>query len=104
MTTMFAQLLLLDAELARHGFPPLTEWWREEFRRFYEHPMARTWAGRVGRGGIKSTSLAKLALCEVLFGSFAVPPGEIHYFAFISTRVDEASQRIRLLEAFLTAL
>lgn len=102
--TDFATLLALDEALSEAGFPPLSEWWRREFQRFYEHPTARTWGARVGRGGAKSTALVKHATCETLFGDWVVPPGERHYFCFVSLSRDEAAQRLRLLEAYLTAL
>jgi hypothetical protein len=98
------EFIRLDDELARRGFAPMSEWWRGEVERFYTHPTARTWAARVGRGGAKSTQAVKFAIVETLFGRWRVPPGERHYFAFISLSRDEAAQRLRLIESMLRAL
>ncbi|MBN1605073.1 MAG: hypothetical protein JW940_00485 [Polyangiaceae bacterium] len=102
--TTFQDLLDLDDRLAAAGFPPLSPWWREQLRRYYEHPTATAFVARVGRGGAKSTTLCKVALCETLSGDWAVPPGELHFFGFVSASKDEASLRLRLLEAYLRAL
>lgn len=97
------EALALDAHLAAHGFPALSDWWREEFCSFYESG-ARVWGAQVGRGGAKSTTLAKLALFETLLGDFDVPPGERHYFVFCSARAEEAKARLRLIDSYLAAL
>ncbi|HEY3494355.1 MAG TPA: hypothetical protein VGK73_06705 [Polyangiaceae bacterium] len=60
--------------------------------------------GRVGRGGAKSHTSSKVALNETLFGDWRVPPGERHFWAFVSARREEAEQRVVLLESFLRAL
>ena len=73
-------------------------------QRWYGHPTAITLVGRVGRGGAKSHTSAKVALNEVVFGQWDVPPGEIHYFAFVSRLKEEVGQRKRLIEDFLTKL
>lgn len=100
----FETLAQLDAKLVAAGHYPLTPWWAETLRGWYQHPSARTLVARVGRGGTKSHVSAKVALNEALFGSWSVPPGERHFFAFASATKDEASQRLALLESFLTAL
>jgi len=104
MTATFETLSRLDARLVKAGVRPLTKFWRTHLQRLYAHPSARTLVGRVGRGGAKSHTSAKVALNEVLFGDFDVPPGEVHYFAFVSRLKEEAQQRKRLLEDFLTKL
>lgn len=103
MPASFASLQLLDENLVRAGHHGLTPFWREQTRRLYESGLA-TLIGRVGRGGAKSHTSAKVALNEVLFGDWRIPPGERHYWAFVSARKDEAEQRIVLLESFLRAL
>jgi hypothetical protein len=100
----FAALKRLDDALGQRGFPRLSPWWSSEADRFYSHGTARTWAARVGRGGAKSTMLAKLGLTEVLTGNFKIPPGERHYFAIVSVNRDEAAQRLGLLSSYLDAL
>jgi len=104
MTATFADLRHVDAELARAGHHPLTPFWQPELERFYAHETARTFVGRVGRGGAKSHTSAKVALSETLFGSWSIPPGERHYWAFVSKSKDEAAQRLLLLQSFLRAL
>lgn len=100
----YETLAQLDQRLATAGHHPLTPWWQAQLKRWYEHPTARTLVARVGRGGTKSHVSAKVALTEALFGAWAVPPGERHYFAFASASKDEAAQRLALLESFLRAL
>ena len=104
MPATFESLLELDGALVAADHHPLTPWWRAQMRRFYEHPTARTFVAQVGRGGIKSHTSAKVALNETLFGDWRVPPGETHFWAFVSRSKDEASQRLQLLEQFLRDL
>lgn len=104
MTASYASLLSLDGRLVARGHLPLTPWWRPQLERWYAHPSARSLVARVGRGGVKSQTAAKVALNETLLGSWSVPPGERHYFAFVSTTKDEATQRLTLLSRFLTDL
>lgn len=103
----FESLLALDAELVRASqgtIPPLTAFWRAQLQRLYTHPTARTLVGRVGRGGAKSHTSAKVALNETLYGDWRIPAGEVHYYAFVSLSKDEAAQRLRVLQEFLRAL
>lgn len=100
----FETLLRLDAKLARKGHHPLTPWWKEQLGRWYAHPTARTLVGRVGRGGVKSNTSVKVSLNEVLFGDWKIPPGEVHFWAYASTSIGEARQRLRLIERQLTDL
>lgn len=100
----FETLLALDARLVRKGHHPLTPWWRSTLERFYGHPTARTLVARVGRGGAKSFTSVRVSLNETLFGSWTVPPGEVHFWAYASTSISEARQRLRLIEQCLTDL
>lgn len=101
--TILTSLLGFDDQLASKKFHRLTPWWKARLTQFFRS-RARLFVGRVGRGGIKSTTAVKVALAIVLFGEFEIPPGERHYFAFVSVGRDEAAQRLRLLEAYLRAL
>lgn len=103
MTATYTTLAELDAQLAAAGHHPLTTWWRAELPEFYKS-SADTLVAMVGRGGAKSHTSAKLSLNEVLFGGWKVPPGELHFWAFVSASKDEADQRLRLLESFLRTL
>lgn len=40
---VLAGLFALDAQLAQHGVPALSPWWRAEAATFYSHPTAREW-------------------------------------------------------------
>lgn len=100
----YQSLLALDAKLQRAGHHGLTDRWRDTLEAFYSHPTAKTLVAQVGRGGAKSFTAAKVALNEALNGNWNVPPGEIHYFCFVSASVAEANQRLTLLQSFLTAL
>ncbi len=101
--TTWADLEKLDARLARKGHHPLTPWWREQLRAFYQGG-ARTLVARVGRGGTKSTTTVKVALGEVLFGAWQVPPGEVHWWAHVAENVTEAASRLRLFTSYCDAL
>lgn len=103
MTTL-EELEALDAALASAGHHPLTPWWREQLRRFYAHPTARTFVGRVGRGGAKSHTSVKVGLAETLYGDWKIPPGERHYWAYVSANKEEAFQRLTLLKSGLDRL
>jgi hypothetical protein len=100
----FDTLLALDRKLEAAGHHPLTPWWSEQLKHWYEHPTAYTLIARVGRGGAKSHTSVKVSINEVLANDWHVPPGEVHFWAYVSTTKDEATQRLRLIESFLTAL
>jgi hypothetical protein len=104
MGATFETLHALDEDLVAKGHHPLTGWWRSSFRALYGHPTARTLVARVGRGGSKSHAATKFALNETLFGDWAIPPGERHFWAVCSTSKDEAAQRLTLIERFLLDL
>src|SRR5687767_11788564 len=95
----------MDRVLASKGYPATPPFWMAETERFYLHPTALRWVARIGRGGAKSTQAVKMAVNETLFGSFPnIGPGERHYFAFVSERMKEAYERLRLIESYLEAL
>lgn len=104
MSATFETLMGLDRQLEQAGHHPLTPWWREQYRRFYSHPTAKTFVGRAGRGSAKSHSSTKVGLNETVFGDWKIGPGERHVWAFVSRTKDEASQRLALIESFLRAL
>ncbi len=104
MAATFETLIGLDVDLVAAGHHRLTPWWSAQLERWYAHPTARTLVARVGRGGTKSHVSVKVALNEVIHGDWIVPPGEVHYWAYVSTTKDEAGQRLNLIERFLVDL
>ena len=100
---LFAHLLAVDAVLAKAGFPPLSEFWRREAKRFL-CSSARRWVVRVGRRGGKGLTFAKLAVVFALFAPLVLPPGELALVAFLSIDRREAASRIRSVRAMLDAL
>jgi hypothetical protein len=104
MAASFASLLRLDTQLVAVGHHGLTPWWAPTLERFYAHPTARTLVARVGRAGAKSFTAAKIGLNETLFGDWSIPPGERHFWAYVSRNKDEAAQRLLVLAYFLRAL
>lgn len=101
---LFKSYKQLDKQLTAAGFPPTSKWWMRQLGRFYAHRTALRLVGRVGRGGDKSTQSVKVSVNETLFGNFAVPQGERHYYTFVSENREEAAMRLRLIEAYLGAL
>lgn len=99
-------MLLTDARLARHGVHPMSDFWREAFRKWSEHPTAMRFVACAGRGSAKSTNcVAKLAVALTVFDdSFVVPPGERHFFAIISENKDEATKTLGIVKNYLTFL
>lgn len=104
MTATFETLLGIDRDLVAAGHHALSPWWREQLQRFYAHPTARTLVARVGRGGAKSRTAVIVSLNEVLYGDWSVPPGEMHFWAFVSASRDEAAQRLTLIRRCLLDL
>lgn len=98
------RLLALDAALVSKGWPPLSPWWQYTLTRFVESNR-RQLVLRVGRRGGKSSSLVRFAVAFALsFDVSQIPPGDVGVIAFISTRQDEASQRLRTIKSALDAI
>lgn len=93
----------LDIVLTKKGFPPISDWWRDTFRRWYTSGK-RQLVVRCGRRGGKSSSLCRLAVVEALFGEHAIPPGDVGVVAIVSARRTEALERLRTIRAILDAL
>lgn len=100
----FGTLMGLSERLRLKGHHDLTPWWRDTLEHYYAHPTARTLVARVGRGGAKSHTSVRISLNEVLFGDWQIPPGEVHFWAYASTSISEARQRLRLIERCLADL
>lgn len=93
----------LDRVLVKKGFPATSPWWRETLTRFYSRP-ARQLVIRAGRRAGKSSTLCRLAVVEAIWGAHAVPPGDTGVVAIISTKREEASNRLTTIKAILDAL
>ncbi len=93
----------LDRALASAGFPATSPWWMATIARFLRSTAHRL-VLRVGRRGGKSSTLCRLVVVLALFGEWTIPPGDVGVVAFVSVNRDEASQRIRTIEAILRAL
>jgi len=85
------------------GFMPRTPWWSGAWAAVHAHPGRRA-VFEIGRGGIKSTSMVDEAINQTLFGDWVIPPGEVHFFAWVSQNKSEAGQRIRQIAARLREL
>lgn len=101
--TTFADFIAFDDRLAAKGVPPLSSWWRDEARRYFDSGVL-DWTVCAGRGAAKSTALYKLACCETLVGDFAIPPGERHWASITSRAKDEASKALGILSGWLRLL
>lgn len=93
----------VDRKLVAAGFPPTSPWWRETFRRWYGSGKRQV-VVRAGRRAGKSSSLSRLGVVEALYGKHQVPPGDTGVVAVISTRREEAAERIGTIKAILDAL
>jgi phage terminase large subunit-like protein len=99
----FARYKQLDAKLVEKKFPETSPWWLDTIREFYAS-RKRQLVLRVGRRGGKSSTLCRVAVAEALWGKFNVPPGDIGVIAIISINKPQARERLRTLEAILTAI
>jgi hypothetical protein len=93
----------VDAKLVAAGFPPTSPWWRKTIHRWYRSGK-RQLVGRIGRRGGKSSTLSRLGVVEALYGRHHIPPGDTGVVALISTRKEEAGERITTIKAILDAL
>ncbi len=93
----------LDAALVAAGFPPTSPWWRAQLERFMRSGRRR-WVIRAGRRAGKSSTLCRLAVAWALWGSWAVPPGDVAVIAFVSIDRDEAGARLRTIATILRTL
>jgi hypothetical protein len=96
-------LLSLEEKLQAAGFPAMSPWWRARFALFYGCAKLQL-VLRVGRRGGKSSSLCRIAVLEALYGEHDIPPGDVGVVAIISTKRDEATQRLRTIKAVLGVL
>lgn len=95
--------MALDRLLVSKGWPPMSPWWEKALHNFYltRKPFL---VARVGRRGGKSSTLCRLAVAEALWGEHDIPPGDVGVVPFVSTRVEEAGERLQTIRKILTAL
>lgn len=105
MHRLYDRLLALDSLLVRHGFPPLSDFWRETFRAFLCDRLSwRQLVARVGRQGGKSTSTCRLAVVVALYGDFTITPGTVGTVVLVSQNRDQSAERLRTIARILTIL
>jgi hypothetical protein len=102
-TEILTRYAALDRVLVRAGFPPTSPWWWKQIRRFYSSGRRR-WVVRAGRRAGKSSTLCRMAYVEARWGKHRVPPGDTGFVMFISKDRDEASQRLRTIDAIAKAV
>lgn len=93
----------LDRRLVAAGFPPTSPWWRDRIAEHYAGGR-QVMVARVGRRGGKSSTVSRVAVLEALHGEHRIPPGDLGVVAVVSTRRDEAANRLRTIRAILDAL
>ncbi|MBX3198247.1 MAG: hypothetical protein KF894_08890 [Labilithrix sp.] len=86
----------LDSALQAKGWVPTSPWWHRTIERFYRTGR-RQLVLRVGRRGGKSSTLCRLAVTEALYGEHVIPRGDTGVVAFISTRIEEAADRLKTI-------
>lgn len=94
---------VVDARLVAAGFPPTSPWWRATIERWYRSGKRQA-VLRAGRRAGKSSTLSRLLVVEGLYGHHDIPPGDTGVGAIISTRREEAGERIATVKAILDAL
>lgn len=100
---VLAHLEPLDRALAAKGFPYMSQFWGETFRRFYKSGR-RQIVLRCGRRGGKSSSCSRVAVLEGVYGDHKIPPGDVGIVGIVSVSRDEANQRLRTIKAILDAI
>ena len=101
--TFLLNLWAVDAVLVKHGFWPISPWWRRELERFFRSGRF-TFVLRVGRRGGKSATFCRVGVVLALYGTYRIPPGEVGVVAFVSVRRSDSSERLRSIKAILDAL
>lgn len=100
---LLERLLAVDKVLSANGYPAMSPFWRRTLRDFLRGNW--TWLiGRIGRRGGKGLVSCKLAVTFALFFPLDLPPGEHAFVQFLSVDRDEASNRLRMIDAMLRIL
>jgi hypothetical protein len=101
---IFQALLDIDTALAQKGVHTISDYWKNELDRFYNHSSATQLIECVGRGGAKTTTMVKAAIAETLAGGWKIPPGEVHYYTICSENKQEAVKTLKILRNYLKLL
>lgn len=91
-----------ERTLQAAGYHATSDWWLEQLRRLWEHPTAYRLVESVGRRGGKSSTIVRVAVCEVVDRDWHVPEGDPpHVFVFLSIKSGEACARLDGVEQIL---
>jgi hypothetical protein len=108
-TRLFEAFLRQEERLVAAGWHPTSEHWLADLRRFWdaepvgsaEFPPYRK-CDEKGRRAGKSTTIVRVATCEVVDREWTVPSGDpCHAFAFFSVKLGEAVWRLDGVEQVL---
>lgn len=104
---VYQRLCELDARLVERGYPALTPWWLDVFRRLLEgraNRRLRRLVARVGRRGGKSSSFCKLVVALALYGGWSIPPGDVGYVLILAVSLPVARKRLHNCRKICQAL
>jgi hypothetical protein len=102
-TELLRRFIQLDRALQARGFPATDPWWHETIARWY-HSGVLQLVGRVGRGGGKSSTMCRLAVCEALYGGHRINPGDTGVVTIVSAGKRDANERLTTIREILEAL
>jgi hypothetical protein len=101
---LLREVRAVNRALIASGWHGLSPWWLATFARFVLSGC-RQLVIRAGRRAGKSVSLCVFAVAFALaYDTGLIPPGDIGIVAFVSTRQDEAAQRLRTIKWILGVL
>jgi len=100
---LLERLAALDRLLVSKGWPATSGWWQNTIETFYNSGKPFL-VLRVGRRGGKSSTLCRVAVAEALWGEHDIPPGDVGVVPFVSTRLEEAGERLQTIRKILVAL
>lgn len=90
----------LDKRLRDAGWPAISSWWWNTLSDFYCSGL-RELVLRVARRGGKTTTLARVGVCEICWGDHAIPPGDVGIGTIISVSRPEGVEVLRVVERAL---
>ena len=103
-SSVYEQIMANEAILSTKGFHKMSPWWKKSLRDFYRNSTRKRLVLRVGRRGGKSSTLARVAVAELMAGGHTVPTGDVAVFAFVSVKKAEARERLNTICHILQAL